>query len=60
MAALGVFGAGYLADILGMEQAMGFLLYLPTTALVLTVFLPQRKFSCPAMQKTLDLPEENR
>lgn len=60
MAAFGVFGTGYLADILGMERAMGFLLYLPTTALVLTAFLPGRKFSCLAMKKTLDLREENR
>ena len=44
MAGLGVFGTGILADIFGMEQAMGFLLYLPAMALVLAFFLPGKNF----------------
>jgi FSR family fosmidomycin resistance protein-like MFS transporter len=59
MAALGVFGTGYFADILGMERAMGFLLYLPATALVLTLFLSGKQFSFLGIKKTLDLREKN-
>jgi len=44
MAGLGVLGTGILADMLGIEQAMGFLLYLPATALILAFFLPGKKF----------------
>jgi FSR family fosmidomycin resistance protein-like MFS transporter len=44
MAGLGVFGTGVLADNFGMEQAIGFLLYLPITALVLAFFLPGKSF----------------
>jgi FSR family fosmidomycin resistance protein-like MFS transporter len=44
MAALGVFGTGVLADNFGMERAMGFLLYLPITALALAFLLPGKDF----------------
>jgi FSR family fosmidomycin resistance protein-like MFS transporter len=44
MAGVGVFGTGILADIFGMEQAMGFLLFLPATAFVLAFFLPGKIF----------------
>jgi len=53
MAGLGGFGTGYLADILGMERAMGFLLSLPATALVLTFFLPGKKFFHGRLRKPL-------
>jgi len=55
MAGLGVLGTGVLADIFGIEQAMGFLLYLPATALVLAFFLPERKFFSKSPQKPLNL-----
>jgi FSR family fosmidomycin resistance protein-like MFS transporter len=55
MAGLGVFGTGVLADIFGIEQAMGFLLYLPASALVLAFFLPGKKFFFQSLQKPLNL-----
>jgi FSR family fosmidomycin resistance protein-like MFS transporter len=59
MAGLGVFCTGVLADNFGMESAMGFLLYLPITALVLVFFLPG-KFFFADVQKNLDLRVKNR
>ncbi|MFQ5841325.1 MAG: MFS transporter [Thermodesulfobacteriota bacterium] len=44
MAGLGVLCTGVLADNFGMENAMGFLLYLPITALVLAFFIPGKIF----------------
>ncbi|MFB0507547.1 MAG: MFS transporter [Thermodesulfobacteriota bacterium] len=55
MAGLGVFGTGVLADNFGMEQAMGFLFYLPITALVLAFFLPGKKFFSWTHKKPLIL-----
>jgi hypothetical protein len=40
MAGLTLVGIGVLADTLGMKEAIGFLLYLPVVALVLSFFLP--------------------
>jgi FSR family fosmidomycin resistance protein-like MFS transporter len=59
MAGLGVFGTGVLADNFGMERAMGFLLYLPITALVLAFFLRGRFFFW-IDKKNLDIGLENR
>lgn len=54
MAGLGVLCTGVLADNFGMEKAMGFLLYLPITALVLAFFLPGKKiFFSGCAKKTL-------
>lgn len=58
MAGLGVFGTGVLADLFGIERAMAFLLSLPTTAFILTLFLPEKKFF-PKPTKTLALKEKN-
>ncbi len=55
MAGLGVFGTGVLADNFGMERAMGFLFYLPITALVLAFFLPGRNFFSWTYKKPLIL-----
>jgi FSR family fosmidomycin resistance protein-like MFS transporter len=44
MAGLGVLGTGVLADMFGIEQAIGYLLYLPATAFILAFFLPGKKF----------------
>ena len=44
MAGLGVLGTGVLADMFGIEQAIGYLLYLPATAFFLAFFLPEKKF----------------
>jgi FSR family fosmidomycin resistance protein-like MFS transporter len=51
MAALGVFGTGVLADNFGMERAMGFLLYLPITALALVFLLPGKDFFLDRQKK---------
>lgn len=59
MAGVGVFGTGILADIFGIEQAMGFLLFLPTTAFVLAFFLPGKIFSQNPV-KTLAIKGKNR
>ncbi len=40
MAGVGLLGTGMLADAFGMDQAMRFLPYLPTAALILAFFLP--------------------
>jgi FSR family fosmidomycin resistance protein-like MFS transporter len=47
MAGLGVVGTGVLADMCGIEQAIGYLLYLPATAFILAFFLPGKKFFPP-------------
>lgn len=53
MAGLGVLCTGVLADNFGMENAMGFLLYLPITALVLAFFIPGKIFFSGCAKKTL-------
>lgn len=54
MAGLGVLGRRILADTFGMEQAMGFLLYLPAMCLVLAFFLPGKVFHYTA-HKVVDV-----
>ncbi len=47
LAAAGVLGTGALADVLGIERALRFLLFLPAGALALSLFLPQEINSTP-------------
>jgi len=42
MAGWGVLGTGALADFLGMERALSYLLLLPAGALILSFFLPRK------------------
>ena len=57
MGGLGVLGTGVLADMFDIEQAIGLLLYLPATALILVFFLPGKKFFPQWQQKPLNLAE---